>query len=183
LRAATAVPAARRGRLSVRDSPQVRALLGDWLLRQVLPVWLDGAGLERDAARCRDLPALTPVLVDSPELLRPASIVLLETSNSSEAHLMSLLEQRPWAAGDRPWDSVVKDVLGGWVQATAWRCRSALARGTAGAHGYFALQHSVVAAEMALDASSLAVLQWTTRQRFVELTAALSALEPSATPR
>jgi hypothetical protein len=108
-------------------------------------------------------------------LLHPLSIVLLEVSHRSQAHLMDRLEQRPWAAGDRPWESVVKDVLGGWVQATAWRCRSAFGRSSVGAHGYLALQHSVVATERALDGSSLAVLQWTTRQRFVELTAAMSA--------
>jgi hypothetical protein len=129
LNAAAAAPAVRRGRPSVRPTPQARALLGDWLLRRVLPIWLDGAGLER----------------------------------------------RPWVAGDRPWESVVKDVLGGWVQATAWRCRSAFGRSSVGAHAYLALQHSVVAAERDLDGSSLAVLQWTTRQRFVELTAAMSA--------
>jgi len=158
--------------LTVPATPEVRALLGDWLCRTLLPLWLFAAGLDQEAVRCRGLPQVTAALVDSPGRLRPLATVLARVHLQASAQLSDHEQQQP--ALVRPWLTVGQEVLGSSVWEAASTAQWVFTRSRVGRFGHAALVQCVADAALVQDAAELVSLQHRTGEQFWGLLGALS---------
>ena len=159
--------------LAVPATAQVRALLGDWLCRTLLPLWLFAAGLEQEAVRCRELPVVTAQLVDSPGRLRPLARVLAQVHRQAGDHLFERERGQP-SHRLRLWPEVSREVLGATVVEAASTARQVFAGSRAGQFGYAALLQCVPDAALGLDAGELVGFQRRTEDQFWDLVGALT---------
>jgi hypothetical protein len=163
--------------VTVPATTGVRAVLGDWLCRDLVPLWLYGAGLETDAARCRALPPITAQLLERPVLLRPLVTVMSHVRTRSNSRWMEAIPLREkFCYGVQ----VCRDVLGEEVLDTALVARSCFPSSRLGAWSYAVVMESVCAAELRLEEPELRSLRRRTQERSEGLVHQMVAAAPSA---
>jgi hypothetical protein len=140
--------------VTVPATNTVRAALGDWLLRDLLPLRLYAAELDQDAVACRALPQVVPEPLGRPGKLRPLATAASQAHQRAEKRWTEAWNSAP-RRSFRSGIEVCRDVLGSDVLNTANTARACFPRSRVGYFAYAALFGCMSAAELALDEAAL----------------------------